>query len=59
MNSKGYPKSFKLKFTVQKNKNESKPHFKKRRADFYRVMTEMWEKNKTKTPPEVGDSYIR
>ena len=55
---RGNPKIIRWRFIVQQNKTEQYSHFVNRRKDFYRIMSEIFEKNKTDTIPITSDSRI-
>lgn len=55
---KGTPKVFRWKATLERNKDEDKNHFIERRKDFYRLMTEIFERNKVEQPPSASDSRM-
>lgn len=55
---KGKPKTFRWRATVERNKGEDKAYFKERRKDFYRLMNEIYERNKVEQPPAASDSRI-
>ncbi len=55
---KGNPAVFAWKATLEQNKGEDKVHFTERRKDFYRIMSDIFEKNKTTPPPEISDSRV-
>lgn len=58
VNKGGKPKTFRWKATLERNKDEDKGHFVARRKDFYRLMKEIYERNKVEQPPEVSDSRM-
>jgi len=55
---KGKPKIFRWRAIVNQNKGEKKHHFIERRKDFYRLMNEIFERNKVLQIPEVSDSRM-
>ncbi|TXT61872.1 MAG: hypothetical protein BAJALOKI1v1_1090010 [Promethearchaeota archaeon] len=54
----GKPKVFRWRFILNRKKNEPKDHFKQRRQDFYRVMNEIFQRNKPDEIPAVSDSRM-
>jgi hypothetical protein len=55
---KGNPLIFAWKATLEPNKGEDNVHFAARRKDFYRIMSEIFERNKSDQIPNVSDSRI-
>jgi hypothetical protein len=56
MNKKGEPKRFRWRFWIGRAKGEPKKLFKAKRKDYYRLMNEIFEKNKTDEIPLISDS---
>jgi len=54
----GKPKVFRWRAIVQRNRGEDKRHFKGRRKDFYRLMNEIYKRNKVEQPPPYSDSNM-
>jgi len=54
----GTPKVFRWKVIVERNKGEDKSHFKQRRSDFYRLMEEIYNRNKPSEIPVTSDSRM-
>lgn len=58
IDKKGNPKLSKWLLVIAKNKDEDKAHFYERRANFYNIMSQIFEQNKGDTDPPTSDSRI-
>jgi len=58
VDGKGNPKQKKWKLILQQNKNEPKPHFRQRQADFFNIFAEIYNRNRVETIPSTSDSRI-
>ncbi|MFW9866491.1 MAG: hypothetical protein ACFFEN_10390 [Candidatus Thorarchaeota archaeon] len=55
---KGIAKVKRWKLTLNKNKDEPGEHFKQRQADFFSILTQVFEKNRGEGDPPTSDSRI-
>ncbi len=55
---RGNPKITRWRLTASQNRGELYSHFVNRRKDFYRIIQEIFEKNKTDKIPITSDSRI-
>ncbi len=58
IDGKGNPKLKKWTLKCHPNKNEDKGHYAQRRADFYNIMSDLFNQNKGDTDPPTSDSRI-
>jgi hypothetical protein len=58
IDKKGNPKLKKWLLILQQNKNEAKPHFRQRQADFFNIVAEIYNRNRVETSPPMSDSRI-
>jgi hypothetical protein len=58
IDGKGNPKLKKWPLILQQNKNEEKGHFRQRQADFFRVLSDIFNQNKGDSDPPTSDSRI-
>ncbi|MGB5909821.1 MAG: hypothetical protein WBH31_01370 [Promethearchaeia archaeon] len=58
IDGKGNPKLKKWKLILQQNKNEPKPHFRQRQADFFNIFAEIYNRNRVEEIPSRSDSRI-
>ncbi|MGB5910230.1 MAG: hypothetical protein WBH31_03440 [Promethearchaeia archaeon] len=55
-NKRGIPKTKNLKFQIARNGKETKIHFKQRKAEFFGIMTDLFNQYKSDTNPPTSDS---
>jgi len=55
---KGNPKLLKWQMVLKKNKREEKAHFLQRKAAFYDIMVDLFNRNKGEIDPPTSDSRI-
>jgi len=53
---RGIPKTKNLKFQIERNKKETKIHFKQRKAEFFGIMMDLFDQYKSDTNPPTSDS---
>ncbi|MFX1495122.1 MAG: hypothetical protein ACFFBZ_12625 [Promethearchaeota archaeon] len=58
IDGKGNPKQKKWLLILQQNKEEPKPHFRQRQADFFNIFSQIYERNRVETSPPMSDSRI-
>jgi hypothetical protein len=58
LNKKGNYKIKKWKLTIKKHKGEKKDHFKERKATFFKIMSEIYNRNKVEIDPPTSDSKM-
>jgi len=58
IDKKGNYKTKSWKLTIEKNKDEQKPHFKMRQEAFNNIFTEIYGRNKVEADPPTSDSKM-
>ncbi len=58
VDGRGDPKLKKWALKCHPNKNEDKGHYVQRRADFYNIMSDIFNQNKSDTDPPTSDSRM-
>ena len=58
LNKKGNYKTKKWKLTINKHKDEKKDHFRERKASFFKIVSEIYNRNRVEIDPPTSDSKM-